>query len=162
VDGLLQDFLDEADGTLGQLDRDLLALARRPGSPYLRADVFQALRTIHATSAFVGLTRVARAAAAGEALAARLRSGAQPVTPRAVRELGGLTLALRHSLATVALHGSDGRFDVTAAAAGVVALTPGTGERWLTAAVRGSGLRAVRLVSWPLREAVSRLDALAG
>jgi chemotaxis protein histidine kinase CheA len=162
VDGLLQDFLDEAADTLAQLDRDLLALARRPASPYLRADVFQALRTVHATSAFVGLARVAEAAAAGEALAARLRSGAQPVTPRAVRELGGLTHAIRDALAAAALHGGDGRFDVPAAIAGVVALTPGAGDRGLAAAVRTSGQRAVRLMSWPLREAVSRLDALAG
>jgi chemotaxis protein histidine kinase CheA len=160
VDGLLQDFLDEATDTLAQLDRDLLALARQPGSPYLHSDVFAALRTIHTTSTYVGLDRVAKAAAAGEALAARLRSGAQPVTPRAVRELGGLTHCLRDALAAAARHGGDARFDVPAAIAGVTALMPA--ERGLAAAVRTSGQRAARLVSWPLREAVARLDALAG
>jgi two-component system chemotaxis sensor kinase CheA len=163
MDGLLEDFLTEARDTLAQLDADLLALARQPLSAPLRTDIFQALRTIKTTSAFVGLRRVSRAAAAGESLAVRLRSGAVPVTPRAIRELGELTHAIGAAVATAARTGSDARFDLPSAVAGVAALQP-VAEAPLAAAVRESslfGLRAVRLVSRPLRNAVSRLDSLA-
>ena len=164
MDGLLEDFLTEARDTLAQLEADLLALARQPLSAPLRTDIFQALRTLKTTSAYVGLRRVSRAAAAGEELAGVLRSGELAVTPRAVRELGELAHAIGGALEAARHSGTDSRFDVPAAVAGVSALAPGSGVP-LSAVVRGPGmlgLRAVKLLSRPLREAVWRLDALAG
>jgi hypothetical protein len=152
----------------GQLDRDLLALARQPSSAYLRSDVFRDIRTLKTTSAFVGLRRISRAAAAGEELAGLIRSGSQPATPRAVRELGGLVHALRMALVDVERRGGDAGFDITAAIRGVAAFLPHEPVPALTAGLAGAvrssgliGLRAVRLVSRPIWQAVNRFDAVA-
>ena len=58
MDEIVQEFLVESHENLDQLDRDLVALEREPGSRELLASIFRTIHTIKGTSGPVRLRRV--------------------------------------------------------------------------------------------------------
>lgn len=73
MDDLLRDFLTESNENLEQLDRDIVALERRPDDPTLIHGIFRTIHTIKGTCGFIGLDRLEAVAHAAESVLGALR-----------------------------------------------------------------------------------------
>ena len=79
---IVQEFLVESHENLDQLDQDLVALEADPGSRDLLSSIFRTIHTIKGTSGFLAFNRLEKVTHVGESLLARLRDGAQSMTPQ--------------------------------------------------------------------------------
>jgi two-component system chemotaxis sensor kinase CheA len=104
---IVQEFLVESHENLDQLDRDLVALEADPGSRDLLSSIFRTIHTIKGTSGFLAFNRLEKVTHVGESLLARLRDGAQSMTPQTTDALLRMVDAVRDLLSTIEDTGSD-------------------------------------------------------
>jgi two-component system chemotaxis sensor kinase CheA len=105
---IVQEFLVESHENLDQLDQDLVALEADPGSRDLLSSIFRTIHTIKGTSGFLAFNRLEKVTHVGESLLARLRDGAQSMTPQTTDALLRMVDCVRELLAAIEETGSDG------------------------------------------------------
>ena len=81
IDEIVAEFLIESHENLDQLDRDLVALEREPGSRELLSSIFRTVHTIKGTCGFLAFGTLESVAHVGESLLARLRDGKLTLSP---------------------------------------------------------------------------------
>ncbi len=125
---IIAEFLVESHENLDQLDRDLVALEKEPGSRELLSSIFRTIHTIKGTSGFLGFGQLERLTHVGENLLSKLRDGELPLTVELTGTLLRMVDTVRHVLAVIELSSTDEQADVEAITATVVllqaALTP--------------------------------------
>jgi two-component system chemotaxis sensor kinase CheA len=114
LDDVTREFLVESNEGLDQLDRDLVALERRPGDRELLARIFRCVHTIKGTCGFLGFTKLEEVSHAAETLLARLRDGTRRLTPERTGALLTLVDAIRAMLGNIEAVGTEGDTDCRA------------------------------------------------
>ncbi len=125
MDEIVQEFLVESQENLDQLDRDLVALEREPGSRELLSSVFRTIHTIKGTSGFLAFGKLEAVTHVGENLLSRLRDGVQEMTPETTTVLLGMVDAVRVLLGQIEATGAEGELDVAAVVETVTACAEG-------------------------------------
>ncbi|MDN4173586.1 chemotaxis protein CheW [Nocardioides sp. SOB77] len=125
MDEIVQEFLVESHENLDQLDRDLVALEREPGSRDLLASIFRTIHTIKGTSGFLAFGRLEAVTHVGENLLARLRDGKMSMTAATTDTLLAMVDVVRELLTSIEATGGEGDVDVEAVVARVTALLEG-------------------------------------
>ncbi len=120
LDGLVGEFVVEAREGLDQLDLDLLALERDPGSTDLLSGAFRTLHTIKGSSGFLGFVTLEAVTHAGENLLGGLRDGDIALSPDLVTVLLEVGDATRLLVDEIERTGSEGDLDPTDLVARVV------------------------------------------
>ncbi|NHC46290.1 chemotaxis protein CheW [Motilibacter aurantiacus] len=121
MDEIVQEFLVESHENLDQLDRDLVALEREPGSRDLLSSIFRTIHTIKGTSGFLALTRLESVTHVGENLLSRLRDGELSMTPATTDALLQMVDVVRLLLSKIESEGGEGDVDISGAVAAVEA-----------------------------------------
>lgn len=80
----MRDFLSEANESIETLDRALVRFEREPEDPDLLSEIFRVMHTIKGTCGFLGLTRLAAVAHAGENILGQFRDGVLKPTQESV------------------------------------------------------------------------------
>lgn len=101
IDEIVQEFLVESHENLDQLDRDLVALEREPGSRDLLGSIFRTIHTIKGTSGFLAFGNLESVTHVGENLLARLRDGKMSMTPQTTDVLLAMVDTVRDLLAAI-------------------------------------------------------------
>src|SRR4051794_445951 len=125
MDEIVQEFLVESHENLDQLDRDLVALEREPGSRDLLGSIFRTIHTIKGTSGFLAFGKLEAVTHVGENLLARLRDGKMSMTPQTTDVLLAMVDTVRDLLATIEQQGNEGDPDVSAVVEAISALLDG-------------------------------------
>lgn len=107
-DEIVKEFLVESSENLDQLDQNLVALEKDPGSQEILSSIFRAVHTIKGTTGFLGFPKLESVAHAGENLLSRLRDRKLLLTPEVTSGLLAMVDALREMLASIEASGSDG------------------------------------------------------
>ncbi|SUS03272.1 Chemotaxis histidine kinase [uncultured Defluviicoccus sp.] len=84
MDDIIRDFLSEANESIETLDRALVRFEREPADPDLLSEIFRVMHTIKGTCGFLGLTRLAAVAHAGENILGQFRDGVLRPTQESV------------------------------------------------------------------------------
>src|SRR3954463_15545934 len=121
MDEIVQEFLVESHENLDQLDRDLVALEREPGSRELLSSIFRTIHTIKGTSGFLALSRLESLTHVGENLLSRLRDGELAMTPATTDALLQMVDVVRLLLARIEQDGGEGDVALSVAVAAVEA-----------------------------------------
>jgi len=114
LDDIVKEFLVESNENLDQLDRDLVALEKEPGSPEILSRIFRAIHTVKGTSGFLAFPKLESVAHAGESLLSRLRDGIQTLNPEITSGLLAMVDAVREMLASIEATNREGEGDYTA------------------------------------------------
>src|SRR5215217_1502452 len=101
LDDIVEEFLVESHENLDQLDQDLVALEADPGSRDLLSSIFRTIHTIKGTSGFLAFNRLEKVTHVGESLLARLRDGAQSMTPETTDALLRMVDVVRDLLSII-------------------------------------------------------------
>ncbi|MFC7494291.1 MULTISPECIES: chemotaxis protein CheA [unclassified Nocardioides] len=125
MDEIVQEFLVESHENLDQLDRDLVALEREPGSRDLLGSIFRTIHTIKGTSGFLAFGKLESVTHVGENLLARLRDGKMSMTPRTTDVLLAMVDTVRDLLSAIEQQGNEGDADVSAVVEQITALLEG-------------------------------------
>jgi two-component system, chemotaxis family, sensor kinase CheA len=125
IDEIVQEFLVESHENLDQLDRDLVALEREPGSRELLGSIFRTIHTIKGTSGFLAFGKLESVTHVGENLLARLRDGKMSMTPRTTDVLLAMVDTVRDLLSLIEQHGNEGDADVSAVVEQITAVLEG-------------------------------------
>lgn len=112
IDEIVQEFLVESHENLDQLDRDLVALEREPGSRDLLGSIFRTIHTIKGTSGFLAFGKLESVTHVGENLLARLRDGKMSMTPQTTDVLLAMVDTVRDLLSAIEEHGGEGDAEV--------------------------------------------------
>ncbi len=112
MDEIVQEFLVESLENLDQLDRDLVALERDPGSRELLSSIFRTIHTIKGTSGFLAFNKLESVTHVGENLLSRLRDGERQMTPITTDVLLKMVDAVRSLLDSIENTGGEGDLDV--------------------------------------------------
>jgi two-component system chemotaxis sensor kinase CheA len=112
IDEIVAEFLVESHENLDQLDTDLLALEREPGSRELLAGVFRTIHTIKGTSGFLAFHRLEQLTHVGENLLSRLRDGRIQLTEERTSALLAMVDTVRALLRTIEETGQEGEVEV--------------------------------------------------
>jgi two-component system chemotaxis sensor kinase CheA len=107
----IQEFLEESDESLDQLDRDFVALESNPRDRDRLASVFRAIHTIKGTSGFFGFSKLGALAHASENLLGRLRDGDLLLDEEITSALLESIDAIREILANIQRTGQEGDRD---------------------------------------------------
>ncbi len=111
MDEIVKEFLVESTEGLDTLDRNLVALEKKPGDKELMGGIFRAIHTIKGTSGFLGFGRLESVAHVGESLLSDLRDGKKTLTPEITSALLQLVDAVRSILGAIESTGVDGQDD---------------------------------------------------
>ena len=122
IDEIIAEFLVESHENLDQLDRDLIALERNPGSRDLLASIFRTIHTIKGTSGFLAFHRLEQLTRVGENLLSRLRDGKIALTDERASSLLTMVDAIRGLLREIEATGAEGDGDFTELAADLARL----------------------------------------
>ncbi|HEY0950774.1 chemotaxis protein CheA [Nocardioides sp.] len=125
IDEIVQEFLVESHENLDQLDRDLVALEREPGSRELLGSIFRTIHTIKGTSGFLAFGNLESVTHVGENLLARLRDGKLSMTPLTTDVLLAMVDTVRELLAVIEDGGTEGDVDVTEVVERITAVLEG-------------------------------------
>lgn len=125
IDEIVQEFLVESHENLDQLDRDLVALEREPGSRDLLGSIFRTIHTIKGTSGFLAFGKLESVTHVGENLLARLRDGKMSMTPQTTDVLLAMVDTVRDLLSAIEEHGGEGDAEVGAVVERISALLEG-------------------------------------
>ncbi len=125
IDEIVQEFLVESHENLDQLDRDLVALEREPGSRDLLGSIFRTIHTIKGTSGFLAFGSLEAVTHVGENLLARLRDGKLSMTPLTTDVLLAMVDTVRELLAAIEDSGTEGDVDVTGVVERITAVLDG-------------------------------------
>jgi len=111
MDEIVKEFLVESHENLNQLDRDLVALEKDPGSPELLGSVFRTIHTIKGVSGFLGFLKLEVVTHSGENLLSKLRDHKLILNAEITSGLLAMVDAVRRMLASVEANGNDGEED---------------------------------------------------
>jgi two-component system, chemotaxis family, sensor kinase CheA len=111
MDEIVAEFLVESHENLDQLDQDLVALERDPGSRELLSSIFRTVHTIKGTCGFLAFGTLESVTHVGENLLSRLRDGEMTLTPQLTTVLLEMVDAVRSLLATIEQSGGEGDAD---------------------------------------------------
>ncbi|KQW46082.1 chemotaxis protein CheA [Nocardioides sp. Root1257] len=125
IDEIVQEFLVESHENLDQLDRDLVALEREPGSRDLLGSIFRTIHTIKGTSGFLAFGQLESVTHVGENLLARLRDGKMSMSPQTTDVLLAMVDTVRDLLATIEQTGGEGDTDVSVVVGHITAILDG-------------------------------------
>ncbi|CAM3176765.1 chemotaxis protein CheA [Nocardioides dubius] len=125
IDEIVQEFLVESLENLDQLDRDLVALEREPGSRELLGSIFRTIHTIKGTSGFLAFGRLEAVTHVGENLLARLRDGEMSMTPLTTDVLLHMVDIVRDLLSCIEKGGDEGETDVSPVVERITAVLEG-------------------------------------
>ncbi len=125
LDGLVGEFVVECRENLDQLDLDLLALEREPGSADLLSGAFRTLHTIKGSSSFLGFEALEAVTHAGESLLGALREGRLSLTPDLVTLLLEVEDATRDVVDEIERSGGEGAVETATLVARVAAARDG-------------------------------------
>src|SRR5579872_6283268 len=100
-DDAVKEFLVESFENMDQLDRDLVALEKDPGSREILARVFRTIHTIKGTCGFLSFSKLESVTHVGESLLSRLRDGDMRLSPEITSVLLSMVDAVRHMLEDV-------------------------------------------------------------
>jgi two-component system, chemotaxis family, sensor kinase CheA len=126
IDEIVQEFLVESHENLDQLDRDLVALERDPGSRDLLGSIFRTIHTIKGTSGFLAFGSLESVTHVGENLLARLRDGKLSMTPLTTDVLLAMVDTVRELLSAIEDDGTEGDVDVAEVVQRITAVLDGT------------------------------------
>ncbi|MFN8191890.1 MAG: chemotaxis protein CheA [Nocardioidaceae bacterium] len=113
MDDIVAEFLVESHENLDQLDRDLVALEREPGSRELLSSIFRTVHTIKGTCGFLAFHTLESVTHVGESLLARLRDGQMTLDPQLTTVLLEMVDAVRSLLSQIEATGAEGDADYT-------------------------------------------------
>jgi two-component system, chemotaxis family, sensor kinase CheA len=122
MDEIVAEFLVESHENLDQLDQDLVALEREPGSRALLSSIFRTVHTIKGTSGFLAFNTLESVTHVGESLLSRLRDGEMALTPQLTTVLLEMVDAVRSLLASIEESGTEGEMDYSELVAGLHAV----------------------------------------
>jgi two-component system chemotaxis sensor kinase CheA len=125
LDEFIKDYLLECQEGLAQIEANLLALEREPGSKPLLASIFRVVHSIKGASGFLGFVKMAAVTHQGEELLGRLREGEIETTPAIISGLLALIDAMRSILASIETTQSEGERDDSALIARLASLQKG-------------------------------------
>jgi two-component system chemotaxis sensor kinase CheA len=108
MDEIVAEFLVESHENLDQLDRDLVALERDPGSRELLSSIFRTVHTIKGTCGFLAFGTLESVTHVGESLLSRLRDGEMTLNPDLTTILLEMVDAVRSLLASIEETGAEG------------------------------------------------------
>jgi two-component system chemotaxis sensor kinase CheA len=111
MDDIVAEFLVESHENLDQLDRDLVALEREPGSRELLSSIFRTVHTIKGTCGFLAFHTLESVTHVGESLLARLRDGQMTLDPQLTTVLLEMVDAVRSLLSQIEATGAEGDAD---------------------------------------------------
>ena len=111
MDEIVTEFLIESHENLDQLDQDLVALEREPGSRELLSSIFRTVHTIKGTCGFLAFGTLESVAHVGESLLSRLRDGELKLTRELTTILLEMVDAVRSLLASIEQTGGEGDAD---------------------------------------------------
>ena len=111
MDDIVTEFLVESHENLDQLDRDLVALERDPGSRELLSSIFRTVHTIKGTCGFLAFGTLESVTHVGESLLSRLRDGEMTLNPELTTILLEMVDAVRSLLASIEESGEEGDDD---------------------------------------------------
>jgi two-component system chemotaxis sensor kinase CheA len=121
LDDIVMEFLVESHENLDQLDQDLVALEREPGSRELLGSIFRTIHTIKGTCGFLAFTRLEALTHIGENLLSRLRDGALVLTPDRASLLLQMVDGVRALLRGIEQTGIEPELDQSALCAALTA-----------------------------------------
>ena len=127
MDEIVTEFLIESHENLDQLDQDLVALEREPGSRELLSSIFRTVHTIKGTCGFLAFGTLESVAHVGESLLSRLRDGEMTLTPELTTILLEMVDAVRALLAAIEQTGGEGDADYSELVARLNAVLSGSG-----------------------------------
>jgi two-component system chemotaxis sensor kinase CheA len=110
----IQEFLEESDENLDQLDRDFVALEGNPHDRDRLASLFRTIHTIKGTSGFFAFSKLGAIAHVGENLLSRLRDGEMLLDEEITSALLESVDAIRQILAHIKNTGEEGDGDYRA------------------------------------------------
>ncbi|MFN8545607.1 MAG: chemotaxis protein CheW [Candidatus Binatia bacterium] len=122
MEEVVTEFLVESYENLDQLDRDLVALEKEPGSREILASVFRTIHTIKGTCGFLGFGKLEAVAHVGESLLALLRDGKLALDAERTSALLAMVDAVRQMLASIEATRAEGERDDAALIARLVEL----------------------------------------
>ncbi|MEP9361892.1 chemotaxis protein CheA [Nocardioides sp. CN2-186] len=156
IDEIVQEFLVESHENLDQLDRDLVALEREPGSRDLLGSIFRTIHTIKGTSGFLAFGKLEAVTHVGENLLARLRDGKMSMTPQTTDVLLAMVDTVRDLLATIEQQGNEGDPDVSAVVEAITALLEGKEPAPAVEVLPEAVVEAVAAAAVPVPEPVAQ------
>ena len=127
MDEIVTEFLIESHENLDQLDQDLVALEREPGSRELLSSIFRTVHTIKGTCGFLAFGTLESVAHVGESLLSRLRDGEMTLTPELTTILLEMVDAVRSLLASIEQTGGEDDADYSDLVARLNAVLSGSG-----------------------------------
>ena len=111
MDEIVAEFLIESHENLDQLDQDLVALEREPGSRELLSSIFRTVHTIKGTCGFLAFGKLEAVTHVGESLLSRLRDGEMSLNPELTSILLEMVDVVRSLLASIEESGNEGDAD---------------------------------------------------
>jgi two-component system chemotaxis sensor kinase CheA len=108
MDEIVAEFLVESHENLDQLDMDLVALERDPGSRELLSSIFRTVHTIKGTCGFLAFGTLESVTHVGESLLSRLRDGEMTLSAPITTILLEMVDAVRALLASIEKTGGEG------------------------------------------------------
>ena len=112
LDEIVHEFLIESHENLDQLDSDLVALERDPGSRALLGSIFRTIHTIKGTSGFLAFNTLEAVTHAGENLLVELRDGRRSMDLPTTDVLLAMVDTVRTILGSIEADGTEGGLDV--------------------------------------------------
>ena len=125
IDEIVREFLVESYENLDQLDRDLVALEKSPGSREYLSSIFRTIHTIKGTSGFLAFGRLERVTHVGENLLVELRDGVRSMDQRTTDVLLRMTDCVREILTHIEADGSEGEVPIDSVIEAVDAIRNG-------------------------------------
>jgi two-component system chemotaxis sensor kinase CheA len=108
MEGILEEFIEEANERTNLLERQLLQLEETPATPELLAEIFRGVHSLKGAASFLNFTKLRSLTHAGESLLARIRSGTLVADAAVVTLLLSLVDAIREILGEVSATGQEG------------------------------------------------------
>src|SRR5437764_3418538 len=121
LDDIVEEFLVESHENLDQLDADLVALEKEPGSRERLSSIFRTIHTIKGTSGFLAFNRLEEVTHVGENMLSRLRDGELELTPNRTSVLLRMVDTVRSLLTSIEANGGEGSVDVSPVVAAISA-----------------------------------------
>ncbi len=126
LDEILSDLVIESLDGLDQVDRDLIALEKDPGSTETLSSIFRTVHSIKGASGFLTLTKLESLAHAGESLLSLLRDRKIDTSPDTITILLRMVDALRDILTHLDKEGTEGPNDYSELKETLLALVDST------------------------------------
>ncbi|HEY2158285.1 MAG TPA: chemotaxis protein CheA [Isosphaeraceae bacterium] len=125
LEEFIKDYLLECQEGLAQIEANLLALEREPGSRPLLGSIFRVVHSIKGASGFLGFAKMSAVTHQGEELLGRLREGEITTTPAIISGLLALIDAMRSILVSIETTQSEGERDDSALISRLASLQEG-------------------------------------